>query len=347
MNVIARCLGLRCLIVFSLLSGVGRVMAQQLMVMELNCENIFDCKHDSLKNDTEYLPDGAMHWTPKKYWQKLDNIARVIVSPVNSSPNGAVAELPALVGLCEVENDSTMRDLTKRSMLRNAGYDYVMTSSADLRGIDVALLYQRSRFRLCGVNTFSVPKYKNLPPTRDILYAKGITNLLDTLHVFVVHAPSRRGGEAETRGYRVAVAHRLLSAIDSVMLSVPDSKVLVMGDFNDYCGDAALRYLCGENGVTGRKHTTCLQDVSCEARGIHNNVAGTYRYQGEWHSLDHILVSAALQPHVRRCYINDPDFLLTEEKRYGGKTPHRSFQGPRFDKDGYSDHLSLIIELTK
>lgn len=32
-------------------------------------------------------------------------------------------------------------DLTKRSALRTAGYEYVMTNSPDERGIDVALLY--------------------------------------------------------------------------------------------------------------------------------------------------------------------------------------------------------------
>ena len=25
-------------------------------MVELNCENLFDCRHDSLKEDTEYLP---------------------------------------------------------------------------------------------------------------------------------------------------------------------------------------------------------------------------------------------------------------------------------------------------
>lgn len=313
--------------------------------MELNCENVFDCTHDSLKQDQDFLPEGSMRWTPKKYWRKLDNIASVIVSPVYDAEAVGMTELPTLVGLCEVENDSTMRDLTKRSMLKNAGYHYVMTHSDDVRGIDVALLYQPSRLRVLYAGSLSVPRYKNLSPTRDILYVKGYTSLLDTIHVFVVHAPSRRGGEAETRGYRVSVATRLMQAIDSVMLSVPDSKVMVMGDFNDYCGDAALRYLCGEDEDSHNR--TILHDVSCQARGLHNNVEGTYRYQGEWRSLDHILVSEALIPNVRRCYINDPDFLLAEDKRYGGKTPHRTFKGPIFDEKGYSDHLPLIIDLKK
>ena len=26
--------------------------------VQFNCENLFDCQHDSLKNDVEFLPDG-------------------------------------------------------------------------------------------------------------------------------------------------------------------------------------------------------------------------------------------------------------------------------------------------
>ena len=48
--------------------------------VELNCENLFDCQHDSLKNDTEFLPGGAYHWTRTRYWQKLDRIGQTILS---------------------------------------------------------------------------------------------------------------------------------------------------------------------------------------------------------------------------------------------------------------------------
>jgi hypothetical protein len=51
------------------------------------------------------------------------------------------------VALTEVENDSVLTHLTRHSPLRNAGYEYVMTTSDDERGIDVALLYQPATFR--------------------------------------------------------------------------------------------------------------------------------------------------------------------------------------------------------
>ena len=105
-----------------------------LTFVELNCENLFDYRHDEGKDDTEYLPEATRHWTKKRYWRKQNNIAQEILS---CSDDG----IPDLIALCEVENDSALHDLTKRSLLRNAGYEYLMTSSPDLRGIDVALLY--------------------------------------------------------------------------------------------------------------------------------------------------------------------------------------------------------------
>ena len=110
-----------------------------LTFVELNCENLFDYHHDEGKDDTEYLPEATRHWTKQRYWRKLNHIAQELLS---CSDDG----IPDLIALCEVENDSALIDLTKRSLLRNAGYEYLMTNSPDLRGIDVALLYSPFTF---------------------------------------------------------------------------------------------------------------------------------------------------------------------------------------------------------
>ena len=36
-------------------------------IVELNTENLFDARHDTLKNDYEFLPNSARHWTRAKY----------------------------------------------------------------------------------------------------------------------------------------------------------------------------------------------------------------------------------------------------------------------------------------
>ena len=121
-------------------------------VVQLNCENFFDCKHDSLKQDTEFLPTGFHHWTPKRYWHKTTHLAQEIVSCGEQNNQWF---MPDIIGLCEVENDSCMQTLVRRSPLRTARYEYVMTHSPDVRGINVALLYSPFSFRL--ISSASIP----------------------------------------------------------------------------------------------------------------------------------------------------------------------------------------------
>jgi endonuclease/exonuclease/phosphatase family metal-dependent hydrolase len=295
-----------------------------LTLVELNCENLFDCRHDSLKQDTEWLPDAVRKWTPDRYWRKVNNIGQEIIS---CSPES----LPDLVALVEVENDSVLRDLTRRSLLRNAGYEYLMTSSPDLRGIDVALLYQPFSFRPVCYDYLDVTPLEDMRPTRDILYVQGETVGGDTLHVFVVHAPSRFGGEKVTRPNRRVVMERLIGAI---RLLPPDAKVIVAGDFNDYADSPSLLYL--------EEHA--LHNVTKGVVGSHG-AQGTYRYDGRWESIDHILVSPALLGFAEQVYINDAPFLLEEDKKYGGVKPFRTYNGYRYQR-GFSDHLPLVVRFS-
>lgn len=295
--------------------------------VELNCENLFDCRHDSLKNDTEFLPDGSYHWTRTRYWRKLDRVGQTIIACGEKKSSWL---LPDMVALCEVENDSVLHDLTRRSLLRNARYDYVMTCSPDERGIDVALVYSPFSFRLIRSHSVRVEPIKDMRPTRDILYASGVIASGDTLHVIVAHLPSRRGGERHSRPFRMAAADRVAAVADSVYNVSKDAKIIIAGDFNDYANSASVRMLCGKR----------LKDISAEATG-RNGAKGTYRYQGEWGSLDHILVSESLARNVVDCYINDAPFLVEPDEKYGGVKPRRNYLGPRY-QNGFSDHLPLV-----
>lgn len=300
--------------------------AQTLTVVELNCENLFDCQHDSLKQDTEFLPEATRHWTRKRYWQKLNNIAQELLSTCDDG-------IPDLIALCEVENDSVLHDLSRRSLLRNAGYEYVMTDSPDLRGIDVALLYSPVSFALMGSQSLRVMPVEGMRPTRDILYVSGRVLSGDTLHLFVVHAPSRYGGERYSRPFRQAVAERLCQSVDSIRAISPDASILVAGDFNDEADGPIATYI-GQHS---------LVNLTKDAHG-QNDVRGTYRYQGQWGSIDHIFGSPYIYNKVEKAYIHAPKFLLEEEKTYGGVRPRRTYNGMRYQQ-GYSDHLPLVLRL--
>ena len=292
-----------------------------LTLVELNCENLFDCRHDSLKQDTEWMPDGKRKWTPARYWRKLNHIGQEILS---CQQNG----VPDLVALVEVENDSCLFDLTRRSLLRGAGYEYLMTESSDVRGIDVALLYQPMTFRPICYDYLDIKPLKGMRPTRDILYVQGETLNSDTLHIFVVHAPSRFAGEKQTRPNRKLVVDRVMGSIRQLPA---DAKVIIVGDFNDEAADPALKFL-EDNG---------MHNVTAKALGTHGAKA-TYRYQGLWQSIDHVFVSSLLLNSVEQSFINDAPFLLEEDKKYGGVKPLRTYNGYRYQR-GFSDHLPLVV----
>lgn len=291
--------------------------------VELNCENLFDTHPDSVKQDGEFQPAALRRWTIRRYWRKLDNIAQEILSTCDD-------QIPDMVALCEVENDTVLYDLTNRSLLRGANYDYIMTSSPDLRGINVALLFSPYSFTPIHSHSIRIEPVKGMRPTRDILYVNGMNVMGDTLHVFVVHSPSRYGGERYTRPFRLAVADRLCEAVDSIHAVDTDAKILIAGDFNDESDSPALQ----------RIYQHDLRNLTKEAHAL-NGVRGTYRYNGEWSMIDHILTSTALYEKLDTAYIHAPLFLLEKESVYGGYRPRRTYKGVKY-QPGYSDHLPLV-----
>ena len=341
-------------------------------IVSYNCENLFDCRHDSLennevtdltsiitptithtithKNDYDFLPTSTHHWTFGRYWKKVNNIARVIqqCGSANAAQSGTTnaaqsgttnaaqndATLPDIAALLEVENDSTLIMLTRRSLLKGAGYRYVMTDSPDARGIDVAVIYNPLTFRL--ESSYSIrPQIENIQ-TRDILYIKGIARARERLHIFVVHAPSRRNGKSATEGYRLQVKDRMMQSVDSIRRIEPDAKIILMGDFNDYSNDKALKDLAGRG----------FMEVSKGIKGLNykkTKVFGTYKYQGVWNSLDHIFLSDAVSQNVTNCFIYDAAWLL-EEDAQGGYKPFRTYLGPKYH-EGVSDHLPIVLQL--
>lgn len=302
-----------------------------LTFVELNCENLFDCRHDSMKNDIEFTPDGDRRWTKQKYWNKLNNTAKGILS---CGTDGNDWRLPDIVALCEVENDSVMHDLTKRSLLRNANYEYIMTDSPDERGIDVALMYSPGSFVPVSHYPLRVRPLEGMRPTRDILYVSGRVITGDTLHIFVVHAPSRYGGERTTRPHRMAVADRLCAAVDSLRAVCREPRIIIAGDFNDYAGSPAPKVIQSHG----------MDNPSAGAKGS-NGAQGTYKYKGKWNSIDHIFTSPGLSGKVVSCHVNDAAFMLENDGKYGGVQPLRTYRAWKY-RNGYSDHLPLVMRLS-
>ena len=322
-----------------------------LRIVSYNVENLFDCQHDSLKDDYEFLPQATRRWTYSKYRRKLDALARTLIATGGWTP-------PALVALCEVENDTVLRDLTRRSLLREAGYRYLMTHSPDRRGIDVALLYQPHLFKPIARSDIRIDMPRQRP-TRDVLHVSGLLTNLDTLDIFVAHLPSRSGGAKQTEPYRLAVARRLKAAVDSICLRRMRPQVILMGDFNDTPADRSIRHVL--QATAPPRSPEALQPhalyhllarhTARHAKPWQHPIRGSYKYRGRWQLLDHIIVSglllspgAPLHTSEDMAGIATHPFLLTDDPKHGGLQPWRTYQGPRY-LGGYSDHLPVYADL--
>ena len=309
-------------------------------VMFYNTENLFDTDDDPLKDDDAFTPNGDYRWTRPRYWNKLDAISKVIVAADEDMA-------PALVGLCEVENETVLTDLTSRSALRQAGYRFVMTDSPDRRGIDVALLYRRSFFRILEHESLRV----NLAAygggaTRDILHVTGILENLDTLDVYVCHWPSRSGGTEETEPRRICAAKVVRASVDSILSVRRKPYVILMGDLNDDPDAVALR-----EGLKARPFSQGSGLADGELVTVMDKLEGhSYKYQGEWDTYDQFVVSASMLnglgcTELLGAEVMNLPFLLADDDNYGGVKPFRTYNGRRY-QGGYSDHLPVKIRIS-
>ncbi len=312
-------------------------------VVEYNVENLFDVEDDSLTNDDSFTPQGDHHWTYTRFKTKMYNIAKTLIAI-------GEGEAPALVGLCEVENRNVLNFLTKKTPIASYNYQYVHQDSPDARGIDVALLYQQDKFHLLSAEFLKVKNEEiGLTHTRDILFAKGIVPSGDTLHVFLNHWPSRRGGEVATENRRCYAASIVRSKVDSIFKSTATPYILIMGDFNDYPDNKSITEVLLANPVP--------KDVCCP-RELYNlfyqfqedGYLGTYKFQGEKNVLDQAIVSGIFMKNEnfytngnQNAHIFCLPFLCTDGTDGAESGPFRTYAGTMY-KGGFSDHFPIVVD---
>lgn len=286
---------------------------QTFRIVSYNVENYFDYEDDSLKNDNDFLPEGTHHWTYQKYRFKQYGIAKVIATLTEEN-------CPAIVGLYEVENDKCLFDLLNYN-LPNFDYRFVHFESADMRGIDVALLFDTKQFEVIDARPIAYPKIEG-KASRDLLYTIGRVSSGDTLHLFLCHMPSKVNDNSET--LQDNVYNLIQTHIDSLLSINAHSQIIVMGDMN--------------------------RAPQENLRGLHNLMLpfaqkhqGTYKFESTWECLDQFFVSPSL---ISSCqaHIYSPDWLLEKDKRYLGKKPKRTYIGWRYNH-GFSDHLPIYLDI--
>lgn len=312
-----------------------------------NVENLFDPVDDPDKLD-ERSPIMEMNFDRENvYKKKVNNMARVI-SEIGSDVS---KNTPAIIGLAEVENRQVIDDLANDKALIQKDYGIVHFDSPDARGIDVALMYQKSLFVPVDVSKHELKIYDDNSRkriyTRDQLLVSGKLEG-ELIHVIVNHWPSRRGGEARSRPKRVAAAKLNKRIIDSLQAINPYAKIFTMGDLNDDPTNASVKKVL--------KAKKDKEDV--ELKGIYNPMEaffkkglGSNAYRDAWSLFDQIMIT---KPLLEKDYssfrfykagIFNAHYLTNKKGRYKGY-PLRSFADGSFT-NGFSDHFPVYVHIIK
>lgn len=310
-----------------------------------NVENLFDILNDSNTNDEEFLPESPKQWSEERYKKKITDLAKVL-SAINEK------ELPALVGLAEVENKKVLDDLIASPKLKRGNYGIVHYDSKDERGIDVALLYDKTSLEV--IDSKAIPVvfgFDVQDVTRDILYVKCKIKDDKTLYVFINHWPSRSPNQQDSEIKRITAGIALRKEVDKILNIENDARIIIMGDFNDEPTNKSLVQIL--NALNKRKNQT-YRDLFNLMYDQHNSGnEGSITYKESWQMFDQIIVSQELLKKGTGYYLSygdgkvykgeevlvtDPETkLISINRTYGGNT----YLG------GVSDHLPVYVILKK
>lgn len=311
------------ILLFSFILSSASLFAQKnARVVFYNVENLFDTLDTPNQADEEYLPTAEKNWNSEKYWEKIAHINKVM----NEFDN------IALMGVCEIENKAVLDDVVKgqKQKLKIAHFE-----SADERGIDVGLMYNKKIFCLKkkGILRFTLTVKGEPKATRDILYVE-LKHKKERIHVVVNHWPSRYGGAEESEPSRLLASETAKKYIDSVLTIDPQAKIIFMGDLNDYPSNKSVENIM-------EKLTPMITQTSGSKGGSHS-------YKNEWNILDHMLISpgmentGGMQAITNSGKINEFEYLLETWK--GNVVPLRTYVGSKY-LGGYSDHLPVSFEI--
>jgi predicted extracellular nuclease len=309
-------------------------------VISYNIENLFDTIANPAIRDKNFTPNGKFAWNTERYNTKLNNLTKVINALCDT-----VA--PLFISVCEAENSTVLKDWLKQPKMKQYNLKFIHFNSADPRGIDVALLYNKKLFK---------PTYKTLIPiqfdfdnnynARGILYVKGKFNK-QQIHVFVNHWSSRKGGAEISDGRRLRTAKILRAKINEILATNPNARIFVTGDFNDppFSISVSDSLNAKQNLLTIKSGD--LYNLMSEAaqKGKYS-----FNFEGEQDMLDQIIVTqnfvakdCILCIDKKRGEVFQPKWLMYKSDKFG-LMPNRTFAGYKYI-GGYSDHLPVYTDV--
>ncbi len=308
-----------------------------------NIENLYDTINDPLKNDEEFLPNGANKWTSERYWIKLNMLSESISKIASDiSKTG-----PTILGLSEIENIHVIEDLINMPLLKKLNYGIVHYDSPDRRGVDVGLIYQKSRFKVIGSSSHRLITPDTNFITRDQLLVQGLLDG-EEIYIIVNHWPSKRGGEKRSEPKRVEAAQLTKHLSDSLHAINPKVNVIIMGDLND---NPNAKSIAKTLNAKGNKSEMKDGELFNPMWKLYKDGIGSYAYNDSWTLIDNIIISNNLLGEDYSSYkffvakVFNETFLQQKEGTFKGY-PWRCYAGGNFI-GGYSDHFPVYIILAR
>lgn len=292
----------------------------------------------------DFTVNGPKNWDTKKYNQKLGNIARVVSELGRQYTN----DNPAVVGLLEVENRQVVQDIIKQPLLAKSNYGIVHYNSYDARGIDIAIIYQKSRLKITETYSKEIKIFSDegrRSYTRGILVVKGLLDG-EKVGIFLNHWPSRSGGEAATIARRAAAAKVLKEEMDKARAEYPEIKLFAMGDFNDDPVSPSLKKHLGAVGEPSQlSEKTPYYNLMYK---LYKAGVASLAYRDAPNLFDQIIISKNLYStdkltktySLYKAEIYAPSYLVNPSGQWKGY-PLRSWDGDRFT-NGFSDHFPAV-----
>lgn len=166
----------------------------------------------------------------------------------------------------------------------------------------------------------------------------------DTIHFFINHWPSRYGGRTFSEYKRILVANTLKSKTDSLFSVNKNSKIILLGDFNDEPNDKSLKEILNARELQDNMSAGHLYNLSFQDYNLGKGTLVFKEIDYTWFLFDQIIVSGTmiigkgLLTKSKKSNIFKADWLLKTGR------PFRAFQGPIY-RGGFSDHLPIFVDL--
>lgn len=301
-----------------------------------NVENFF-VPDENLSSELNVKKSGLRNWTNKRYQNKLKKIAHVF-----HLMKEYFGVLPFIIGLSEISSDQVLQDVLSQEVFDDK-YGYIHYESMDERGVDVALLYDKTKVELIDSEPISFffdktnTQFENFDMTRDVLLVKLKYNA-KVMNVLVAHLPSQR--EKINQPKRTYILSEIRERIIQLLQS--NEAVIFCGDLNENPNDENLKKMKIDN-----KGNEMLLNPF-EKLFTENNFS-TFHYKFGL-LFDQVLLSTDFfngkyPLQFQSAHVFNHVKVSNWDKKFQNR-PFRTYAGTRY-LGGYSDHFPVCVSLKK